>query len=264
MIRVEDIRVTFNAGSAMETIALHDLQLTIPAGEFVTVIGSNGAGKSTLLNVIAGETRCDSGRILIEETDVTGWSTARRSALVARVFQDPMAGICENLTLEENLALASSRGCRRGLAYAVDYDRLDEFQQKIAQLGLGLDTRLNDRMGLLSGGQRQAVSLMMATINPMKILLLDEHTAALDPKTAAFVMALTDRIVRELSLTTLMVTHSMRQALDHGDRTLMLHEGRVVLDVAGRERSHMQVEELLHLFEQVRGQQLDDDQLLLD
>lgn len=263
MIRVEDIRVTFNAGSAMETIALRDLQLTIPAGEFVTVIGSNGAGKSTLLNVIAGETRCDSGRILIEETDVTGWSIARRAALVARVFQDPMAGICENLTLEENLALASSRGCRRGLAHAVDYDRLDEFQQKIAQLGLGLDTRLNDKMGLLSGGQRQAVSLMMATINPMKILLLDEHTAALDPKTAAFVMALTDRIVRELSLTTLMVTHSMRQALDHGDRTVMLHEGRVVLDVAGDERSRMKVEELLHMFEQIRGRELDDDKLLL-
>ena len=217
MIRVEEICVTFNAGSAIETKALRDLQLTIPAGEFVTVIGSNGAGKSTLLNLIAGETRSDSGRVLIEESDVTGWSTARRSALVARVFQDPMAGSCENLTLQENLALASSRGQRRGLSQAVNRERQEEFRRRIAQLGLGLDKRLNDRMGLLSGGQRQAVSLVMATINPTKILLLDEHTAALDPKTAAFVMALTDRIIRRLSLTTMMVTHSMRQALGHGD-----------------------------------------------
>ncbi|MCP5408720.1 MAG: ABC transporter ATP-binding protein [Chromatiaceae bacterium] len=264
MIRVEEICVTFNAGSAIETKALRDLQLTIPAGEFVTVIGSNGAGKSTLLNLIAGETRSDSGRVLIEESDVTGWSTARRSALVARVFQDPMAGSCENLTLQENLALASSRGQRRGLSQAVNRERQEEFRRRIAQLGLGLDKRLNDRMGLLSGGQRQAVSLVMATINPMKILLLDEHTAALDPKTAAFVMALTDRIIRRLSLTTMMVTHSMRQALGHGDRTVMLHEGRIVLDVAGDERSRMRVEDLLHLFEQVRGQALDDDKLLLD
>lgn len=264
MIRVEEICVTFNAGSAIETKALRDLQLTIPAGEFVTVIGSNGAGKSTLLNLIAGETRSDSGRVLIEESDVTGWSTARRSALVARVFQDPMAGSCENLTLQENLALASSRGQRRGLSQAVNRERQEEFRRRIAQLGLGLDKRLNDRMGLLSGGQRQAVSLVMATINPTKILLLDEHTAALDPKTAAFVMALTDRIIRRLSLTTMMVTHSMRQALGHGDRTVMLHEGRIVLDVAGDERSRMRVEDLLHLFEQVRGQALDDDKLLLD
>jgi putative ABC transport system ATP-binding protein len=263
MIRVEDIRVTFNAGSAIETRALRSLELSIPAGQFVTVIGSNGAGKSTLLNVIAGETRCDSGRILIGESDVTGWSTARRSALVARVFQDPMAGSCENLTLEENLALASSRGHRRGLRHAVSRDRHGEFQQRVAELGLGLDNRLNDKMGLLSGGQRQAVSLVMATLNPMKILLLDEHTAALDPKTAAFVMALTERIVRDLSLTTMMVTHSMRQALDHGDRTVMLHEGRVVLDVEGDERRRMQVEDLLHMFEQVRGEALDDDKLLL-
>ncbi|MCP5417809.1 MAG: ATP-binding cassette domain-containing protein [Chromatiaceae bacterium] len=264
MIRLEDVSVTFNAGSALETRALRSLQLTIAAGEFVTVIGSNGAGKSTLLNLIAGETESDSGHILIDGSDVSGWSTARRSALVARVFQDPISGSCDNLTLEENLALASSRGARRGFRRAINRERQRLFQQKISELGLGLDSRLNDRMGQLSGGQRQAVSLVMATINPMKILLLDEHTAALDPKTAAFVMALTERIVRELSQTTLMVTHSMRQALDHGDRTLMLHEGRVVLDVAGRERSHMQVEELLHLFEQVRGQQLDDDQLLLD
>ncbi|MCB1881749.1 MAG: ATP-binding cassette domain-containing protein, partial [Gammaproteobacteria bacterium] len=162
MIRLERIRVTFHPGSAVETRALRDLQLTVPAGEFVTVIGSNGAGKSTLLNVIAGETRADSGRILIDESDVTGWSTARRSALVARVFQDPLAGSCENLTLQENLALASCRGHRRSLRPAVNHDRHNDFRHRIAQLGLGLDHRLNDRMGLLSGGQRQAVSLVMA------------------------------------------------------------------------------------------------------
>ena len=264
MIRLERIRVTFHPGSAVETRALCDLQLNISAGEFVTVIGSNGAGKSTLLNVIAGETHADSGRILIDERDVTGWSTARRSALVARVFQDPLAGSCENLTLQENLALASCRGHRRSLRPAVNHDRHNDFRHRIAQLGLGLDHRLNDRMGLLSGGQRQAVSLVMATLNPTKILLLDEHTAALDPKTATFVMALTDRIVRGLGLTTMMVTHSMRQALAHGDRTLMLHEGRIVLDIAGAARSRMQVADLLQLFEQVRGQALDDDKLLLE
>ena len=264
MIRAERINVTFHAGSAIETKALRDLRLSIPTGEFVTLIGSNGAGKSTLLNVIAGETPIDSGRILIGDSDVSGWSTARRASLVARVFQDPMAGSCENLTLEENLALAGSRGRRRTLHPAVNRDRHAQFHQRIAQLGLGLDSRLHDRMGLLSGGQRQALSLVMATLNPMKILLLDEHTAALDPSTAAFVMQLTERIVRELGLTTLMVTHSMRQALDHGDRTLMLHQGQVVLDVAGEERKRMGVEDLLHLFEQVRGQELDDDRLLLD
>ncbi len=263
MIDVRNIRVTFNPGTALETRALWDLGLLIPEGQFVSVIGSNGAGKTTLLNAIAGETGVDQGSILIDNSDVTGWSTARRAKMVARVFQDPMAGTCENLTIEENLALASARGYRRGLRPAVNRERRNEFQEKITRLGLGLDNRLGDRMGLLSGGQRQAVSLVMATLNPTKILLLDEHTAALDPKTAAYVMELTERIVSEGGLTTMMVTHSMRQALDYGERTLMLHEGRVVLDVAGEERRGLKVEDLLHMFEQVNGQQLDDDKLLL-
>ncbi|MCP3869498.1 MAG: ABC transporter ATP-binding protein [Gammaproteobacteria bacterium] len=263
MIEMRDICVTFNAGMVIETRALRSLELSIPEGEFITVIGSNGAGKTTLLNTIAGETPVDSGSVLIDGTDVTTWSTARRARLAARVFQDPMAGTCENLSIEENLALASARGRSRGLRSAVNPGRRKDFQARIGALGLGLDDRLGDRMGLLSGGQRQAVSLVMATLNPMKILLLDEHTAALDPKTAAYVMDLTDRIVGDVGLTTLMVTHSMRQALDHGTRTLMLHEGKIVLDVAAEQRKGLGVEDLLHLFESVRGSQLDDDKLLL-
>ncbi|MDZ7810346.1 MAG: ATP-binding cassette domain-containing protein [Arhodomonas sp.] len=227
------------------------------------MIGSNGAGKSTMLNVLAGEAAVDSGRVLIGDDDVTRRSTAERAGLVARVFQDPMAGTCESLSIEENLALAVARGHRRGLRRAVNSARHGEFRRRIAELNLGLENRLDDRMGLLSGGQRQAVSLLMATMNPMRILLLDEHTAALDPRTANFVMGLTDRFVGESGLTTLMVTHSMRQALDHGDRTVMLHEGQVVLDVSGDERRGMKVEDLLHMFEKVRGEEVDDDALIL-
>ncbi|WP_435102584.1 ABC transporter ATP-binding protein [Arhodomonas sp. AD133] len=263
MIRLENIHVTFNPGTAIETHALRGLNLEIPRGEFVTVIGSNGAGKSTMLNVLAGEIGCDAGKVVIGDEDVTRLSTAQRAGLVARVFQDPMAGTCENLSIEENLALARARGHRRGLRQAVAGDRRETFKERIAELNLGLERRLSDRMGLLSGGQRQAVSLLMATMNPMRILLLDEHTAALDPRTANFVMELTDRFVRESSLTTMMVTHSMRQALDHGDRTVMLHEGRVVLDVAGEERRGMKVENLLHMFEKVRGEEVADDALIL-
>lgn len=263
MIRVEQAQVTFNPGSAIETHALRGLDLDIPTGQFVTVIGSNGAGKSTLLNVLAGETGVDSGRVRVDDRDVTAWPTARRAALVARVFQDPMAGTCEGLTIEENLAIAAARGRRRGLSRAVASARRRRFRERIAALNLGLEHRLGDRMGLLSGGQRQAVSLLMATLNPTRILLLDEHTAALDPRTAAFVLKLTDELVGELGLTTLMVTHSMRQALDHGERTVMLHEGRVVLDVAGEQRRGMGVADLLHLFERVRGESVSDDALLL-
>lgn len=263
MIIADKLSVTFNRGTVMETPALRGLDLEIPRGQFVTVIGSNGAGKSTLLNALSGETLVEDGRVTIDEIDVTRWPSHRRAGLVARVFQDPMAGTCEGLTIEENLALALCRGRRRGLARAVDRAARHRFRDLIAELDLGLENRLGDRMGLLSGGQRQAVSLVMATLQPMKILLLDEHTAALDPKTAAFVMDLTDRIVGRGQLTTLMVTHSMRQALDHGDRTVMLHQGQVVLDVSGDQRRGLKVENLLHMFEKVRGAEIDDDSLLL-
>ncbi len=263
MISVRNAHVTFSPGTAIETRALRGLEIEIRSGEFTTVIGSNGAGKSTLLNVIAGEILLDEGAVTIGDTEVTRLRTHQRAHLVARVFQDPLAGSCESLTIEENMALAAARGRQRGLGRALRRERRELFRDRLAQLGLGLESRLEDKMGLLSGGQRQALSLVMATLCPMQILLLDEHTAALDPRTAAFVMELTDRIVQEARLTTMMVTHSMRQALDHGSRTVMLHEGKVVLDVAGEERHGLKVEDLLHMFEKVRGETVDDDALIL-
>ncbi|AFK52001.1 ABC transporter ATP-binding protein [Tistrella mobilis] len=263
MIEAKGLQVTFNPGTPLETRALRGLDLTIGEGEFVCVIGSNGAGKSTFLNALSGEIGVDEGRIVIDGTDVTRWPARRRAGLMARVFQDPMAGTCEKLSIEENMALAFSRGANRGLGAAVRADRRDRFRAALKRLDLGLDKRLGDRMGLLSGGQRQAVSLLMATLQPMKILLLDEHTAALDPRTADFVLQLTRDIVDEGRLTTLMVTHSMKQALDFGTRTVMLHEGRVVFDVSGEQRQGLQVEDLLAMFKRVRGEELADDALLL-
>lgn len=263
MIQVDQLQVTFGAGTPLENRALRGLSLTIPEGQFVTVIGSNGAGKSTLLNALAGEVLAQQGKILIDDQDVTRWPTNKRAGLVARVFQDPLAGTCESLTIEENMALALKRGHGRGLSASIRREYQAQFKEKLARLGLGLEKRLSDRMGLLSGGQRQAVSLLMATLQPMKILLLDEHTAALDPKTAAFVLALTKNIIEEQNLTALMVTHSMRQALDVGDRTLMLHEGNIAFDVAGSEREGLDVPDLLALFSRTKGEELSDDSLLL-
>jgi len=263
MLDAEQLIVTFNAGTPVETRALRGLSLTISKGQFITVIGSNGAGKSTLLNCISGDMAVDSGRILLDGQDVTRQPVWQRAQQVARVFQDPLAGTCENLSIEENMALALRRGSKRRLVRAVRHEMREAFREKLASLGLGLENRLSDRIGLLSGGQRQAVSLLMAALRPSRILLLDEHTAALDPRTADFVLELTARIVAENHLTAMMVTHSMRQALDVGERTLMLHQGQVVLDVCGQERSNMDVADLLHQFEKVRGEQLADDSLLL-
>jgi len=264
MIGIERLDVTFGRGTVLETRALRGIDLAIPAGQFVTVIGSNGAGKSTLLNVIIGAVRPETGRIEVDGQEVTGWPAATRARLMARVFQDPMAGSCESLTIEENLALAAARGRRRGLGSALDATVRAQLRDSLAELGLGLEDRLGDRMGLLSGGQRQAVSLLMATLAPMQILLLDEHTAALDPRTAEFVLDLTRRIVTEHGLTTLMVTHSMRQALACGSRTIMLHEGQICFDLEGEARAGLDVSDLIALFAEVRGQKLDDDTLLLD
>lgn len=263
MMRAQGLTKTFNPGTPIETLALRGLDLHIPQGQFVTVIGSNGAGKSTFLNAISGDMIVDEGRIEIADRDVTQQNAWQRASLVARVFQDPMAGTCEALTIEENLALAMNRGQPRGFKVAIKDKQRQFFRSKLTRLQLGLENRLSDRIGLLSGGQRQAVSLLMASLQPSQILLLDEHTAALDPRTAAFVLELTDQIVKENQLTTLMVTHSMRQALDHGDRTIMLHQGRVVLDVSGEERAGMDVPDLLAMFERVRGEELTDDALLL-
>jgi len=263
MLDVHDLHITFNPGTPIENRALRGLSLQIPTGQFVSVIGSNGAGKSTLLNAVSGDLAVDEGRIAIDNTDVTRLAAWQRADKVARVFQDPMAGTCEALTIEENMALALARGRRRGFRFAIRREMRALFRDKLAILGLGLEHRLSDRIGLLSGGQRQAVSLLMASLQPSRILLLDEHTAALDPKTAAFVLELTARIVAEGQLTAMMVTHSMRQALDYGTRTVMLHQGRVVLDVAGPERAGLDVPDLLRMFEKTRGEVLADDALLL-
>ncbi|GEO81490.1 ABC transporter ATP-binding protein [Pararhodospirillum oryzae] len=263
MITAEALDVVFNAGTPLENHALRGVTVDIPEGQWVTVIGSNGAGKSTLLNALSGEARLRSGRLLIGHEDVTRWPPHKRASLVARVFQDPLAGTCERLTIAENMALALRRGGLRGLRPALSRPERATLRERLARLGLGLENRLDDRMGLLSGGQRQAVSLLMATLAPMRILLLDEHTAALDPRTADLILRLTQTLIREGGLTALMVTHSMRQALALGDRTLMLHEGRVVLDLMGSERAGMTVEGLLAEFSRQRGEELDDDALLL-
>ena len=263
MLKATDLRLTFNPGTPIETQALRGMSLEIPTGQFVTVIGSNGAGKSTFLNAVSGEQKVDGGTIEIDGIDMTRQPVWARARHVARVFQDPLAGTCEDLTIEENMALAKMRGERRGLSFAVKPALREEFRAQLSTLGLGLENRLSDRIGLLSGGQRQAVSLLMAALQPSRLLLLDEHTAALDPRTAAFVLELTVRIVAEHKLTTMMVTHSMRQALDVGQRTVMLHQGRVVLDVSGEERARMDVPDLLAMFERTRGEKVSDDALLL-
>lgn len=263
MIELNNLFITFNRGSPIENPVLKGLSLSLKAGEFVSVIGSNGAGKSTMLNAISGDIAVDSGSIFIQGKEVRQSPSWVRAVNVARVFQDPMAGSCENLTIEENMALAYNRGKPRGFGFALNRKRRELFREKLSLLGLGLENRLSDQMGRLSGGQRQAVSLLMASLQPSSILLLDEHTAALDPKTSAFVMELTDKIVREQKLTTLMITHSMRQALDYGDRTVMLHQGQVAFDVGGEERKKMDVPDLLKLFEASKNEQLSDDGLLL-
>jgi len=263
MIHLNNIHVTFSADTPLETHALKGLNLNIQEGEFVTVIGSNGAGKSSLLNVLSGDITISSGDITIDQQRVEQLDTAQRAHLVARVFQDPLGGSCEYLSIEENLALADARGRTRGLGSAINKNRKQPYKDYLKRLNLGLEHRLEDKIGLLSGGQRQAISLLMATLQPSKILLLDEHTAALDPKTSQFVLELTQQIISEKKLTTLMVTHSMKQALEVGTRTIMLHQGNIIFDIKGEERQNLEVGDLLKLFSQAMGEQLADDALLL-
>jgi putative ABC transport system ATP-binding protein len=262
MIRLRNVHVMFSPGTSTQKHALRGVDLDIREGEFVTVIGSNGAGKSTLLGLLSGEVRASSGDLSIDEVDVTSQSQHARAKLVARVFQDPLAGTCATLTIEENLALAARRGARRGVRFAIDAGDRHRFAQVLEPLGLGLEQRMRTQIGLLSGGQRQAVSLLMASLSGSRLLLLDEHTAALDPGTAELVLSITRKIVEQARLTTLMVTHSMRQALDFGGRTLMLDGGRIALDVCGAQRDVLDVPALLGLFSKASHKVLDEDRLL--
>lgn len=263
MLELINVCKTFNPGTVNAKTALNDLNLTLNDGDFVTVIGGNGAGKSTMLNAIAGSFQIDNGKIVIDGTDVTGLPEHKRAALLGRVFQDPMMGTAPTMQIEENLALAARRGQHRGLKWGITKAERAEYQKRLHALNLGLEERMTAKVGLLSGGQRQALTLLMATMNPPWLLLLDEHTAALDPGTAEKVLELTKRIVAEGNITCLMVTHNMQQALELGTRTLMMADGRIVLDVSGADRAGMTVEDLIHRFKAGTGKTLSNDRMLL-
>ena len=263
MLKINGITKTFNVGTVNEKTALRNVSLSIEEGEFITVIGGNGSGKSTLLNCVAGVYSVDEGSIIIDNTDVTNVTEHKRAAVLGRVFQDPMLGTAANMGIEENLALALRRGQRRGLKWGISNKEREMYRNLLKPLGLGLEDRLSTKVGLLSGGQRQALTLLMSTLKKPKLLLLDEHTAALDPKTAATVLEISDRIVRENKLTTLMVTHNMRDAIEHGTRLIMMYEGEIVLDIRGEEKSKLSVEDLLAQSERVRGEKFTSDRALL-
>ena len=263
MLELINVYKTFNPGTVNQKVALAGLNLTLKDGDFVTVIGGNGAGKSTMLNAIAGVWKPDAGKIKIDGVDVTNMPEYKRAKFLGRVFQDPMMGTAADMEIQENLALANRRGKGRGLKWGITKEEREEYREMLAQLGLGLETRLTDKVGLLSGGQRQAVTLLMASLNNPKLLLLDEHTAALDPKTAAKVLEISDKIISENRLTTLMITHNMRDAIKHGNRLIMLHEGRVIIDVEGEEKSKLTVEDLLAMFTRASGDEFTNDRTIL-
>ena len=263
MLKLHNIPKTFNLGTINEKVALNGVNLTLNEGDFVTVIGGNGAGKSTMLNAIAGVWPIDEGAILIDGIDVTGLPEHKRAQYLGRVFQDPMTGTTATMQIEENLALASRRGKKRGLSWGISSEEKKEYKEMLKMLDLGLEDRMTSKVGLLSGGQRQALTLLMATLQKPKLLLLDEHTAALDPKTAAKVLELTDKIVAENNLTTIMITHNMRDAIAHGNRLIMMNEGNIVLDIGPEEKKKLTVEDLLQKFEDVSGQEFSSDKALL-
>ncbi len=263
MLELKRLCKTFNRGTVNEKQALCGLDLTLKDGDFVTVIGGNGAGKSTMLNAVAGTWMVDSGSILIDGVDVTHLPEHKRAKFIGRVFQDPMMGTAPTMQIEENLALAARRGQRRSLRWGITKTERADYRELLRGLGLGLEDRLTSKAGLLSGGQRQALTLLMAALKRPKLLLLDEHTAALDPKTAAKVLALSDQIVEENGLTTLMVTHNMRDAIAHGNRLIMMYDGRVAVDVSGEDKKRLTVPDLLDLFSKVSGSDEADDKMLL-
>lgn len=263
MLKIENVRKVFNAGTVNEKVALNGLNLELKKGDFVTVIGGNGAGKSTMLNSVAGVYPVDAGKILIDGVDVTHLPEYKRAKFIGRVFQDPMMGTAATMQIEENLALALRRGKPRTLRSGITRQEREEYKEKLKILELGLEDRLTAKVGLLSGGQRQALTLLMATLQEPKLLLLDEHTAALDPKTAAKVLDATQRIVERSNLTTMMITHNMRDAIAYGNRLIMMYDGHIVVDVSGEEKKNLTVEQLLNLFSRASGSDEVNDKLLL-
>ena len=263
MLKISNVHKTFNAGTINEKIALQGLELQLNPGDFVTVIGGNGAGKSTMLNCVSGAYSVDEGQILIDGVDVTKLPEYKRAKFIGRVFQDPMMGTAATMQIEENLALAARRGKRRGLGAGITKKERAFFREQLKILDLGLEDRMTAKVGLLSGGQRQALTLLMATLQKPKLLLLDEHTAALDPKTAAKVLEATQKIVEKDHLTTMMITHNMRDAITYGNRLIMMYDGKVVVDVSGEEKKNLTVEQLLGLFSKASGSDEADDKLLL-
>ena len=263
MLDLINIRKTFNAKTVNEKVALNGAQLHLDDGDFVTVIGGNGAGKSTMLNAIAGVWPIDEGQIIIDGKDVTALPEHRRAAMLGRVFQDPMTGTAATMQIEENLALAARRGQKRTLRIGITKAEREGYREKLKTLGLGLEDRMTTKVGLLSGGQRQALTLLMATLKKPKLLLLDEHTAALDPRTAEKVLHLSRQIIEENHLMTMMVTHNMRDAIAYGNRLIMMHEGKIILDISGEEKKHLTVEMLLEQFARASGDEFVNDRALL-
>lgn len=263
MLEIKNVYKTFNPGTINEKRALNGLNLTLNDGDFVTVIGGNGAGKSTMLNMVAGVYPVDSGSIVIDGADVTRLPEHKRAKYLGRVFQDPMMGTAADMWIEENMALASRRGQSRGLKWAISKAEREQFKEMLSELDLGLESRLSAKVGLLSGGQRQALTLLMAVMKKPKLLLLDEHTAALDPKTAAKVLALSDKFIEEEHLTAMMVTHNMKDAIAHGNRLIMMNNGKIILDVSGEEKKKLTVEYLLEAFTKLSGSEFSNDRALL-
>lgn len=263
MLDIQGIKKTFNKGTINEKTALNGVDLQLAAGDFVTIIGGNGAGKSTTLNAIAGTWQVDEGRIIVGGSDITNLPEYKRAGYLGRVFQDPMLGTATTMSIEENMAIAARRGSRRGLGWGITKKERERYKNELAVLGLGLEDRLESKVGLLSGGQRQAITLLMAALKKPRLLLLDEHTAALDPKTASKVLEISDQIISDHQLTAMMVTHNMRDAITHGNRLIMMHEGRVIYDVAGEEKKKLKVSDLLEKFEEVSGGEFANDRMIL-
>ena len=263
ILEIKNLHKTFNKGTINEKVALDGVNLNLNPGDFVTIIGGNGAGKSTTLNAIAGVWDIDEGSIIIDGVDITRLNEHKIARYLGRVFQDPMTGTAATMSIEENMAIAARRGDRRGFRWGISKKEREQYKEQLKMLGLGLEERLSTKVGLLSGGQRQAVTLLMAALKKPKLLLLDEHTAALDPKTAAKVLEISDKLIEENHLTAMMVTHNMKDAIAHGNRLIMMHEGKIIYDVSGEEKKKLHVSDLLEKFEEVSGSEFANDRMML-